>query len=285
MDETAVLNYIKDLPLYENEKPYHIFAAIPRDAKRTNIEYERGPEQPITDIRGRESEFTLDKQGFTFKLWTPPQLDWKNEQEINEKYFPAVKKLLCELLSSTQDVKRCELFSWRMRSAVSKVSTFSPTDVENMVKVIPVRYAHIDNSPAGIIDWMRQTYGVDEATRLSREYRLQLFNIWYPLVEVVVDKPLAVCDAQTVSPSDLVEIYSISEDYPRRSFMVKYNPKFRFYYLNRMTREEVCVFRIYDSSKPDSLGVPHAAFNHKIPGVGPPRESIETRILVFSERR
>lgn len=158
MDETTVLNYIKDLPLYENEKPYHIFAAIPRDAKRTNIEYERGPGQPIVDIRGRESQFTLDKQGFTFQRWTPPQLDWRNEQEIIEIYFPEVKKLLCELLSSTQDVRRCELFSWRvscfllswagtdirqMRSAASKVSTFSPTDVENMVKVIPVRYVHI----------------------------------------------------------------------------------------------------------------------------------------------
>lgn len=118
---------------------------------------------------------------------------------------------------------------------------------------------------------MRQTYGIDEATRLSKEYRYQLFkfvsslpvraslltcaSIWYPLVEVVVDKPLAVCDAQTVNHSDLVEIYSISENYPRRSFMVKYNPNLRFYYLNRMTREEVCIFRIYDSFKPDLLGM------------------------------
>ena len=72
-------------------------------------------------------------------------------------------------------------------------------------------------------------------------------STWRPLVDVVETSPFAVCDVRTMSPSDLLELEVISTNHVRRSFLAKYSEKFRFYYLSRMKREEVCVFKVFDS--------------------------------------
>lgn len=73
-------------------------------------------------------------------------------------------------------------------------------------------------------------------------------SIWRPLVDVVEELPLTVCDARTVGSEDLLEVEFINADYVRRSYLVKYSEKFRFYYLNRMTKDEVVVFKVFDSA-------------------------------------
>lgn len=56
------------------------------------------------------------------------------------------------------------------------------------------------------------------------------------------------CDARTVKQSDLVSSAHVSDDYVRRNYLVKYSQDFQFYYLSRMTKEEVCAFIVFDSS-------------------------------------
>ena len=73
-------------------------------------------------------------------------------------------------------------------------------------------------------------------------------SLWRPLVDVVQDLPLAVGDARTVSRTDLVEVEFIDSDSVRRSYIVRHNDKLRFYYLSRMTKEEMCVFKNFDSA-------------------------------------
>lgn len=281
MDEKARLQYIRPLPIFEKERPYHIFAPITKGSKRTNIEYETGPEQVIVDIRGREAEYGLGTHGFEFQSWVPPSLDWGIESDIMEKYVPAVKSLIVEMLD--EDVKRCELFDWRMRDTASTRTTFRPIDSDRMLKVKAAHHVHVDQSPSGIVDRLYRQFG-DEASDLIDRYHLQIYNVWKPLVDIVEDEPLAVCDARTACQADMIEIDSVSEDYTRRSFMVKYNDSFRFYYLNQMTKEEACIFRVFDSAKVGGQGVPHAAFTHTNPGATF-RKSIEVRVVVFSEPR
>lgn len=55
------------------------------------------------------------------------------------------------------------------------------------------------------------------------------------------------CDARTAKPSDLVSSVHVSADYPRRNYFVKYSEEFQFYYLSKMTKEEVCAFMVFDS--------------------------------------
>lgn len=77
------------------------------------------------------------------------------------------------------------------------------------------------------------------------------------------------------------------DGFVRRSFLVKYSDRYKWYYMSHMKRDEVCIFRIFDSKdgrQPGGHGaVPHTAFDHKTDGPVPPRKSIEVRLFVFSE--
>jgi hypothetical protein len=59
---------------------------------------------------------------------------------------------------------------------------------------------------------------------------------------------LAVCDGRTVNRSDLIEVEFIDDGFIRRNFMAKYSENYRFYYLHQMTKEEVVVFKVFDSA-------------------------------------
>lgn len=63
------LSFIKDLPLYHTEKPYFVVieegeGKIP--STETNLELAPVHGIPLQDIRGRESEFTLECNGFKY---------------------------------------------------------------------------------------------------------------------------------------------------------------------------------------------------------------------------
>lgn len=73
-------------------------------------------------------------------------------------------------------------------------------------------------------------------------------SVWRPIGATVEQWPLAVCDAQTVSMDDLEEMEYVTEECIRSSYLVKWNKDHRFYYLSRMNRREVCIFKIFDSA-------------------------------------
>jgi hypothetical protein len=123
MDATAKLRYIKPNALYETEKPYYIFSEVPRGFKRGNLDYEEGPEQLITDIRGREADFSLDEHGFAYQTWVAPSINWRDEDEISSNYIPNVKELLSTLLDGR--IERYELCGWRVGYLLPLVSTLS----------------------------------------------------------------------------------------------------------------------------------------------------------------
>jgi len=112
MDAIARLRYIKPNVLYEKEKPYYIFSEVPSGYRRGNLEFEDGPEQLITDIRGREADFTLDEHGFIYQTCVAPSINWKDENEISSKYILDVKELLSTLLG--KGIERYELCGWRV---------------------------------------------------------------------------------------------------------------------------------------------------------------------------
>ncbi len=115
MDEMTQLWYLRPSPLFEKEKPYHIFEKLPERFKTSNLAYERGPEQLIVDVRGREDNFTLEENGFAFRTRAPPSLNWDDEAEINAKYIPDIKELAAEMLGVGERMKICEIFDWRVR--------------------------------------------------------------------------------------------------------------------------------------------------------------------------
>ena len=74
--------------------------------------------------------------------------------------------------------------------------------------------------------------------------------------------------------------------YPDRTgetYVVTYNPGQRWYYFPKMTADEVVLIRCFDSAREGAARFSaHGAFDDPTtPPDAPPRESIETRALLF----
>lgn len=72
-------------------------------------------------------------------------------------------------------------------------------------------------------------------------------SLWRPLIPVVEDCPLTICDRRTVPKSDLVAADKIHEDHYEKGYYVKHNPRHEWYWLSRQRVDEVALFVTWDS--------------------------------------
>ena len=73
------------------------------------------------------------------------------------------------------------------------------------------------------------------------------FSVWRPTIDVVEDQPLALCDARSVEPSDLVEADHVRKHYNGANLYAKSSRKYRWHYLNQQRRDEVTLLKMFDS--------------------------------------
>lgn len=64
------------------------------------------------------------------------------------------------------------------------------------------------------------------------------------------DWPLAVCDGQTVDGRDLVETDHVRRQYSGSTLYLMRNPNQRFFYMSKQSKDEVLIFKNFDS-KPE----------------------------------
>jgi len=107
--------------------------------------------------------------------------------------------------------------------------------------------------------------------------------VWRPLQRPVEQAPLAVCDAQSIAPEDLVATDLIYRDRLGEVYSLTYNPRHRWFYYSAMVPGEVLLIKTYDSLEDGRARfTAHTAFDDpNTPPDAAPRESIEVRALVF----
>ena len=122
----------------------------------------------------------------------------------------------------------------------------------------------------------------DEAEELLTR-RFAIIQVWRPINHPVESHPLAICDAQSVSPDSLV----VNErHYPGRvgqTYAITYDPGQRWYWFPQMRPDEALVFKVYESLRDGrARWTAHTAFaDPNAPPHARPRESIEIRTLAF----
>jgi hypothetical protein len=72
-------------------------------------------------------------------------------------------------------------------------------------------------------------------------------SIWRPLIDVVHDAPLALCDRRTVQRSDYLEVDKIHDDYLGENNYLQYNEAQRWFYKSDQRKDEPTVFLTWDS--------------------------------------
>jgi hypothetical protein len=144
----------------------------------------------------------------------------------------------------------------------------------------PVRFAHNDYTERSGPQRVRDLFAADEAAALLR-HRVAVINVWKPL-RPVESAPLAVCDARTIAPEDLVATDLRYADRTGEVYSLRFNPAHRWFYFPAMRAEEALLLKCFDSDRTCARFTAHSAFDD--PGAPPdaaPRQSIEVRTLAF----
>src|SRR5215472_7691403 len=146
----------------------------------------------------------------------------------------------------------------------------------------PARFAHVDVSDA-----TAATFAHRAAPSGRPLARFVHYNVWRAISAPPQDVPLAVCDARTVSATDLIAADAIfdSPGKPEWSFeglVLGHAPVHRWCWFPDMHRDEALVFKTHDSDRSRAHCVPHVAFDHSAcPAHAAPRASIEMRALAL----
>jgi len=225
----------------------------------------------IQDLRPDEDAATLDREGFAVVRWASSERDFLDEDAITGGYYRESERLL----KAATGAHRVFIFDHTIRRRVP-----GQEDRRDGPRQ-PVARVHVDQTARSGEERVRRHLGA-EADALLRG-RVQIINVWRPIRGPVLDRPLAVCDARSVEPADLVPSDLVYPDRVGETYSVAFNPAHRWFYLSDMRPDEVLLLKCYDS-KTDGRArfAPHSAFvDPSVPDDVPLRESIELRALVF----
>lgn len=118
--------------------------------------------------------------------------------------------------------------------------------------------------------------------------RCEHHNIWRTFSRPPQDLPLALCDFRSVSPDDIIRAEAAFDNergevtWSFEAMIFRYNPAHRWTFFSNMTRDEVLVFKRYDTDRSRPWFVPHTAFEDPTaPADVEPRASIEMRTISY----
>lgn len=236
-------------------------------------------DMPIEDLRGWPEPPTLDGAGFEYHRHSSSFSDFYNEEQVKRVYYPETAAALQSLTGALAVF----VFDHNVRS--------NPRAARGQRGVrTPVDGAHADytvaSGPKRVVEILEQFGRTDLATRCAA-----LINLWRPITGPVLDVPLALCDARTVSAHDLVETRILHygedrEDVPRHTgyiYSLYYCARHRWTYVSAMQPNEILLLKCYDSRNDGTARfMAHTGFNNPdCPKDFIPRESIEARTLVI----
>ena len=230
---------------------------------------------PVHDMRPHADALSLDREGFV--LW-PHQtgvLDLYDDHAIEQVYYPEVERLLRAVTGASKVV----IFDTTRRSDADGGAA-NPDGLRG-----PANRVHVDYTVASGPKRFRELVGDAEADRLERaRARIVQINVWRPIRGPVRRSPLALADASSVAPQDLVATDQLFPNRVGEIYHLAHNPAQRWYYAPEMTPDEVLLIKGWDSIDDGRARfTPHGAFALADSADSPPRESIEVRTYVVIE--
>jgi len=223
----------------------------------------------IHNARPIVAQLSLDRNGFVVVRQQTAVSNFFDEKEVRAVYYPEVERLVKE----TTGAVKVHVFDHNVRNR--QMAKRRENGAQEPVKVAHNDYT-LKSGPQRVRDLLP-----DEADALLKN-RFAVINVWRPISGPVQESPLAVCDAQSMVPDDFVKHVLKYRDREGEVYSVAYNPNHKWYYLPNQEKEEVLLFKCYDSDTHSARFTAHSAFEDPTsPRDAAPRESIEVRTLVF----
>ncbi len=260
------LNYLSEVP--SEKAAVYLHVPVPENPRR-------GPQlqprsTPIHDARPVRDRLSLDTEGVILVDSPTAFSEFYDPDRVRESYFPEIEALVMRETGAIRVVA----FDHNLRSkALAKEQLHGAQ--------MPVLFAHNDYTEESGPQRVRDLFP-DEAQELL-EKRFAVINAWRPTRGPVRESPLAVCDAQTMGPDDLVAMDLIYPDRIGEIQSLRFDAGHRWLYFPEMEPSEVLLLKCFDSATDGRARfTAHTAFDDpNTPADVEARESIEVRTLAF----
>lgn len=224
----------------------------------------------LHDARGTAT--SLDQEGFVLVEHRSEIADFAKREDVAAHHPAEIVALLMNYTGADQVIVTSPgilRFSERSERAGS---------LDNSM---PARFAHVDTTAETAAGFARSV--VPEGRIFARHAH---YNVWRAFSGAPQDVPLAVCDARTVEPGDLIVADAIFDppggapEWSFESWLVAHNAAHRWRWFSDMTRDEALIFKTSDSLVANP--VPHVAFDDpRAKPDWPSRASIEMRAVAY----
>ena len=268
MDSNGFFNYMSKNSrnsLFRNGKVLTKRDINGSDAGSSGIDLEK-EEMQVINARDQfgEKVISIDKNGFEIlpNNISHLNLNFFNNREILNKYY-----IHCaDFIKDRTGAKNVYAFDHNIRSASGKKTKKmikGGQQVQGPAHIVhgdytltsaPERFRQLAK-PAGKNDTLRLILGKTNSL-LTQDYvaetllngRFAIINLWRNIVDDPVEtNPLALCDASTVSPEDLVVFEIHYADRIGENYFAKHNKKHKWYYFNKITKDEALLIKQWDS--------------------------------------
>jgi len=270
----ALLGYLEP----NSERPYDYAYPPPEGGPWHNYEGDPRPMR-ITDARGLPARSSLQRAGFELRDAPSQVTDFLDEEAIRRTYYSETAELACAATGAKQAYVFDHLV--RKREPGRPALTFG----RRVAGDKPAANGRVHNDYTEASGRQRLALVLQDPDAAAAVRRHAIVNIWRSIAGPVLDTPLALCDARTVSAVDLVDSEVRYATRTGEIYLLRHSAQHRWFYFSAMERHEALVFKQYDSETSGvARFVPHAAFDHpQTPPEAPLRESIEVRCLVVYE--
>lgn len=227
----------------------------------------------IHNAREELPSTSLDREGFMLTRHNSAVQDFYDDSQLDGIYHGEV----AELLKDVTGAGHVEVFDDTRRSSSRALQR--DRGIREPANIVHNDYT-TDSGARRLRDFFADR--PEELQQLGQR-RFAIINVWRSIAGTVVDQPLVMCDATTISDEDLVSVERRAEERTGEIQVALFNPLQRWYYFPDMRGDEVLLFKTFDSAVDGRTRFTlHSSFeNPGAPGDAPARESLETRCLVF----
>ena len=230
----------------------------------------------IHDLRPFAGALSLDREGFELLRHETAVPDLYDDDQVETVYYREIE----DLLRAVTGASRVVVFDATRRSDAG-AGARNRDGLRG-----PASRVHVDYTEKSGPQRVKDLLGEDGAERLAKTgARIIQINVWRPIRGPVERSPLALADASSIRPEDLIATDQVFPDRIGEIYLLAHDPAQRWYWAPHMTPDEVLLIKGYDSlTDGRARFTPHGAFDlPETPAAAPPRESIEVRTLVVIE--
>ena len=261
----ATFTYLVDT----GEKPV-TYVNMPEEEKNNPGTYETRPHR-VKDARPMADSLDLDREGFSLAPHETRVTDFYDEDQLENIYKPELERLVMKETGA----KRVIVFDLTLRAQDEEIR--KARSVRS-----PVKRVHNDYTVRSAPRRVRDLLPADEAEDLLTR-RFAIINVWRPLFGPLESKPIALLDARSIAPDDLISTERRAKDRIGEVQHVTFNPDHLWYYFSRQLLDETVLIKCYDSETDGRARfAAHTAIDDpNTPPNARPRESIEARTFAF----